>query len=141
MKKTCHNSVVWSRMFPLPGWFGFTTSRAAFAKLMKQMGVQADFAGDGVAARCTSFEPLQDKECEWHFIVTYDREAHEAAGNKPCQEAAVLAHEACHAYEQMLRSIGAQDPGGELRAYCTQRILQDMLQELADADAKGVAEL
>lgn len=135
-KHTCANRVMWTRLFPLPGWFGFTTSEAAFVRVCRKHGADEPFVHDGAFAVATLFEsmtggdPIYLVTCDWGRLVEVGADA--------SQIAALLAHEASHVVDQIGDMLNGRLQPGEAVAQCIQGLTQTMLGLLSDAYGETV---
>lgn len=134
-KRTCANSVKWMRLFPLPGWFGFTLDEGAFARTFKRFGAVGEFPEGDAKASATPLSPQDGGDMV--FIVAYNRAAAREAGICAAQEAALLAHEAVHVWDQLQAWLEIGRAATELSAYTIQGFTQAMLEWLELANAEG----
>lgn len=134
-KRTCANSVMWTRLFPLPGWFGFTTSEAAFSRVCRKHGTEQEFCEDGAFAVATLFESMTGGDPI--YIVTCDQGKLAEAHADAAQVAALLAHEASHVVDQIGKILRDRLPPGELVAQSIQGLVQVMLGCLHEAEGEG----
>jgi len=132
-KKTCLNSVMWQRFFPLPGWFGFTLNELAFGKSFKDARGTPTFMSNNAIAKVTTLEKGVGEG--WVFVVTYDRQKLLAVDGNKADEAALIAHEAVHVWEEIKTWLQAEETDPEIDAYTIQGLTAIMLQWLAEADA------
>lgn len=109
-----------------PVYVGFTTSAKAFRREMKRLGIGGGvefLARSGANASTHFFERANEMSC---IIITMEKR-----GKRPVsQYAALLAHEALHAMQEMHRNLNRGEPfGDEADAYLLQSIVQSCLQE------------
>ena len=134
-KKKCSNSIVWHPLFPLDGWFGFTTSVDVLNKELKRKGANTETFESGVIAKCLH---IVSQDYTVLSIVCYDRDSAVSRGVLPIQEAALLAHEAVHATKHVYDFFGIDSNDHELFAISVQGFTQFMLEELRKLDAPVV---
>lgn len=105
-------------------YFGFTTSKAAFAKEVQRLNIKnaPEFCFSGAAA-VTHFFTSEDKVTA---LVCLDSKR--AKKFATCQIAAICAHEAVHVWQECRRKMRETAPGDEVEAYAIQFFTQRMLE-------------
>lgn len=112
-----------------PVYVGFTTSAKAFRREIKRLGVDVsvDFLARSGANASTHFlERENETPC---IIITIEKRGKRTIS----QYAALVAHEALHAMQEMHRNLNRGNSfGDEADAYLLQSIVQSCLQEALD---------
>ena len=106
--------------------FGFTNSRAAYAREMKRLNVEdpPDYVLPNAAATTHFFT----RDAAVTAIVCLDSK--KAKGYALCQVASICAHEAVHVWQECLKQMRETEPGAEVEAYAIQFFTQRMLEHL-----------
>lgn len=107
-------------MFPVH--IGYTASEDEYRKEMKRLGVKdaPPFAELSAATHTYS------KGDSLTIIVCY----RESEDRTPAQVASLIAHEAVHVWQQIMKHIGCSNAGQEIEAYGIQYITQCILSGL-----------
>ena len=112
------NCTQWLNRGPYPVYIGFVPSEGAWKKTVKRIGCpNAPFPStDG---RAVTFESTKGKICVLVCIKKH---------NDPIEIAGLIAHEAMHVWQTILRTIGETAPGEECEAYAIQWLVQGLLE-------------
>ncbi|MFA6031805.1 MAG: hypothetical protein WC889_02760 [Myxococcota bacterium] len=111
-----------------PAYVGCTTSRKAFKRELKRLGIAepVEFLASTHANASTHFF-----RCEGTLtcIIAFQK----VSKDRPVEQvAALVAHEAVHVVQELWSSIGETEPGREAEAYLVQMITQCCLQDILD---------
>jgi len=121
VKKNCSNSVVWTRLFPLDGWFGFTSDVGILNKELKARGAEPEKFDAHIFAKCLH---IVGSDHSVMALVCYDRDRAKEVGILPIQEVSLMAHEAVHAWMHLASYYGISIDDSELFAVAVQGFTQ-----------------
>lgn len=116
------SKVYWLDMGMLPTYFGFTTSEAAYLKTVKSLGADNPYPFPRAGA-CMSYRNRKGKLVSIVLLNMKCRPSRE-------QQAGLIAHECAHAFQQIRRDIGEDNPSDEFEAYTIQYMVQFCLHHL-----------
>ncbi len=131
MKVNPESGVIYGDSGWMPFYYGFCPDEACWVKEMQRLNVNEDCPYPDSPGRCTIFEYRGDLTC----IVTI---CDEAIDFEPAQVAGIIAHEAMHVWQRMMKHIGEKKPSVEFGAYSYQAIYQNLLDAYAQSRDPGL---